>query len=253
MALDGQFIVCQAAKITINSGKSTQVNVKGLQGMSIPIGATASTITLSTIGTRIATKVVTGLEYENIASDYYFAKGDTTQQYLMEASRNGTVLQDLWFWLDADDFAAIDLINDPAGGIMVGTFSSPTAQKNEVFSGNCEFAISGSHILFTKHAKASTAVFSLTAGNSGVSATATSGDTTNYSFVDLGFAVGDVVICHGVTGHLDTVYYLQVKTVTADTLTFEDGVGNEGTLPTTAAAATVQLHGAVPIEVTDTF
>lgn len=253
MALDGQFTVAQASKITIYSGKSTQLTVKGLQGMSLPIGATASTTTLSVIGTRIATKVATGLEYENISASYYFAKNDATQQYLMEASRGGTLIQDMWFWLDGDDFVALDKINDSAGGMMVGTFSSPTAQKNEVFTGNCELVVSGSHIFFGTHAKASTAVFSLTAGGAGVSATATSADTTDYAFDDLGFEAGQVVIIHGVTGYLTTVYYAQIKTVAAGTLTFEDAIGDEATIPTVSAAASIQIHAATPIEVSDTF
>ena len=62
MALDGQFTVAQSARITIRSGRSDQLTVKGLQGLSLPLGATASTISLSTIGTRIATKMATGLE-----------------------------------------------------------------------------------------------------------------------------------------------------------------------------------------------
>jgi len=254
MAIDGQVVVCQAAKITINSGKTTQDTVRGLQGMGLPLGATGSTVTVSEIGTRIATKVASGLEYEDLQASYYFRKNDPTQQYLMTASRKGTLIQDMWFWIDAEDFAALDKINDPSGGMMVGTFSNPTAQKNEVFTGTCTLVIGGSHIFFTKHAKAATAVFSLTAGGDGVSATATSSDTVNHAFdADLGFAVGDTVIVFGVTAHLDTVYYLKVKTVSASTLTFEDAVGDEASLPTTSAAATIQLHGAVPIEVDDTF
>ena len=256
MALDGQFTVCQASRITINSGKSTQLTVKGLQGMGLPLGATASTITLSTVGTRIGVKMATGLEYEDISTSYYFAKNDPTQQYLMNAQRAGTVIQDLWFWLDGTDFAALDKVNDPGGGIMVGTYSSPKAQKNEVYTGDCTLVVSGSHIFYTKHAKATTAVFSITAGGAGVSATATSTDTpaNTYGFVDeLGFEVGDVVIITGLTGHLDTVYYAEIASLTNTELTFVDAVGDEATLPTTAAAATVQIHGAVPIEVSDTF
>lgn len=249
MALDGQYTVCQTSAITINSGKSTQLSVKGLQGMGLPLGATATTLALSVVGTKIATKMVTGLEYEDLTSDYYFAKGDATQQYLMDAQRNGTVIQDMWFWLDSVDFAAPDLVNDPSGGIMVGTFSNPKANKNEVFSGNCTFAISGSHLFYTKHAKALTGIFALTAGSAGVSATATSSNTTDYSFVDLGFEEGDVVILHGVTGHLDTVYYLQVESVAAATLTFTADVGDNNSVPLTSAAATITMHGAVPIEI----
>ena len=151
MALNGSFVVAQASSIRAFCGYhtgGTEMLIKGLQGMSIPIGATASTISLSTIGTRIAVKVATGLEYESISASYYFAKGDASQQFLMKASREGTQIQHMRFYIDKDDFAALDLINDPGGYLGVGTFSSPTAQKNEVFSGTCEFVPSGSFIFY---------------------------------------------------------------------------------------------------------
>ena len=246
MALDGSFVVAQAAKITVNSGKATQLTIKGLQGMSLPIGATASTISLSTIGTRIGTKVATGLEYDNITSSYYFAKNDASQQYLMEASRGGTQIQDMWFWLDATDFVALDKINDPGGYMMVGTFSAPTAQKNEVFTGNCEFVVAGSHIFFTKHIGGTG--LSFTAGGAGVSAQVT--DSGN-GFVTAGFEVGDTVIITNLNS-LDPLY-AKIKTVAAGTITFEDAVGNEGTIPTHSGISTTFMHGATPIEVQSTF
>ena len=253
MAIDGQYVVAQASKITIHSGTASQATVKGLQSMGLPLGAQASTISISTIGTRISTKVATGLEYENIQASYYFMKNDTTQQYLMNCSRAGTLIQDMWFWIDATDFVALDKINDASGGMMVGTFSSPKAQKNEVFAGDCELVVSGSHIFFTKHAKALTAVFGLTSGGAGVSATVTSTDTTNYSFITLGFEVGMTVIITGVTGYTNRTYYAKVKTVAAGVLTLEDAIGDEADIPTVSAASTIQIHGATPIEVTSTF
>ena len=41
--------------------------------------------------------------------------------------------------------------------------------------------------------------------------------------------------------------------MTNTTMTFYDGIGDEASLPTTSAAATVKIHGAVPFAVTDTF
>lgn len=246
MAIAGGYVVAQAAKITINSGKSTQATVKGLQGMALPIGATASTISISTIGTRIATKVATGLEYENISTSYYFAKGDATQQYLMECSRAGTQIQDMWFWIDETDFAALDKINDSGGYMMVGTFSAPTAQKNEVFTGNCELVVAGSHIFFDRHISGTT--LSFTAGGAGVSAQVT--DSGN-GFVTAGFEAGDTVILVNVNS-LDPLY-AKIKTVAAGTITFEDGIGDEATIPTFSGISTTAMHGAVPIEVTSEF
>lgn len=246
MALDGSYVVAQAAKIVAKAGKSDQMIVKGLQGMSIPIGATASTISLSVIGTRIATKVATGLEYENISSSYYFAKGDPSQQYLMAASREGTQIQDMRFYIDATDFAALDLINDPGGYLGVGTFSSPTAQKNEVFTGTCEFVPSGSFIFFDRHIGGTT--LSFTAGGAGVSAQVT--DSGN-GFVAAGFEVGDTVIIDYLDG--GNPLYAKVKTVAAGTMTFEDAVGDEATIPTATGVAATKIHGAEPVEVVDSF
>lgn len=254
MAIDGQYVVAQSSRITYYSGRSTQATLKGLQGMSLPLGATGQSIEISVIGTRISTKVASGMSYDNISTSAYFMKNDPGQLYLMDANRNATLIQDMWFWIDATDFVAMDLVNDPSGGIMVQTFSSPQATKNEVYTSNVEFTVSGSHIFFTKHADASTAVFSTTAGGAGASATITSADTTNYGFVDdLGFAEGDIVIIHGLTGYLTTVYYGQIKTVTNSTITLEDAIGDEATLPTVSAASTIKIHGAVPFEVSDTF
>lgn len=254
MAIDGQYVVCQAARVTYHSGLATQATIKGLQSMALPLGATGNTTEISVIGTRISTKVATGLSYDNISTSAYFMKNDPSQLYLMDCNRNATLIQDMWFWIDGTDFVALDKVNDASGGMMVATFSSPQASKNEVFTSNVEFAVSGSHIFFTKHADASTAVFSTTAGGAGVSATITSADTTNYGFVDdLGFAEGDVVIIHGLTGYTSNVYYGQIKTVTNSTITLEDAIGDEATLPTVSAASTIKVHGAVPIEVDDTF
>lgn len=246
MALNGSFVVTQAAKVVAKAGKTDQMLVKGLQSIAIPIGATASSITLSTIGTRIGVKVATGLEYENITTNYYFAKGDPSQQYLMKCSREGTQIQDMRFYIDATDFAALDLINDPGGYLGVGTFSSPSGQKNEVLSGSCEFVPSGSFIFFDRHRGGTT--LSFTAGGAGVSAQVTDSGS---GFVTAGFKVGDTVIIDHLEG-LDPLY-AKVKTVVAGTMTFEDAIGNEATIPTATGIATTMIHGAEPIEVIDEF
>lgn len=246
MAIVGGFVVAQASKITIHSGTSDQAVVKGLQGMALPIGATASTISISTIGQRIGIKVATGLEYDPVSTTYYFAKGDPTQQYLMKCSREGTQIQDMWFWIDGDDFAALDKINDPGGYMMVGTFGAPTAQKNEVYTGSVELVIAGSHIFFDRHIGGTT--LSFTAGGPGVDAQVT--DSGN-GFVTAGFETGDTVILTNVDG-MDPLY-AKVATVSAGAMTFEDGVGDEALIPTFTGISTTKIHGAEPVEVIDTF
>lgn len=246
MAIAGGYVVAQASKITILSGKTGQLSIRGLQGMALPIGAVASTTDISVIGTRISTKVATGLSYSNISTKFYFAKGDVSQIQLMKYQREGTQVQDMRFWIDATDFAALDLINDPGGYMMIGTFSSPTANKNEVFTGDCEIVPAGSNIFFDRHISGTT--LSFTAGGEGVSAQVA--DSGN-GFVTAGFAVGDTVIIDylGAANPL----WAKVKTVVAGTMTFEDGIGDEASITTTAGVAATAIHGATPVEVEQTF
>ena len=246
MALAGGYVPAQASALTVKTGKSDQLSVKGLQGLTLPLGFTQQTSEASVIGTRIATKYATGASYEDINSNYYFAPGDTSQTYLMDCSRNATQIQDMWFWIDATDFVALDLISDPGGYVMVGTFSSPTATKNEIYSGSISLIIGGSHILFNKHIGGVGLTF--TSGGSGVSAQVTDSGS---GFLTAGFAVGDTVVITYLNS-LDPLY-AKIKTVTAGTMTFEDAVGNEATIPSHAGIAATKIHGGVPIEVTSSY
>ena len=246
MALSGGYVPAQASALTVRTGKSNQLSVKGLQGLTLPLGFTQQTSEASVIGTRIATKYATGAAYEDINSNYYFAPGDESQTYLMDCSRNATQIQDMWFWIDTADFVALDLISDSGGYVMVGTFSSPTATKNEIYSGSVSLIIGGSHILFNKHIGGTT--LSFTAGGAGVSAQVT--DSGN-GFVTAGFAVGDTVIITYLDGK--DPLYAKVKTVAAGTMTFEDGIGDEASIPTASGISTTKIHGGVPIEVTASY
>lgn len=246
MAITGGYVAAQASMLTINSGKSTQAVVKGLQGITLPLGFEQTTQEVSVIGTRIGTKYATGASYSDMDTNYYFAKGDPTQLYLSTCARSGTQIQDMWFWLDGTDFVALDLISDPGGYVMIGTFSSPTAQKNEIFSGSISIVVGGSHIMFDKHISGTT--LSFTAGGAGVSAQVV--DSGN-GFVTAGFAVGDTVIITNLDG-TDPIY-AKIKTVAAGTLTFEDAVGGEADITTDSGSATTFIHGGVPIEVSSTF
>lgn len=246
MAIKGGYVACQAAKLTINSGKTNQASVRGLQGLMLPLGFTQTTQEVSVIGTRIATKYATGATYEDMEVNYYYAKGDPTQAYLSAAARNAAQIQDMWFWVDKDDFAALDLITNPEGYVMIGTVSSPSAQKNEIFSGQISIVIGGSHILYDKHISGTT--LSFTAG--GESAPAQVTDSEN-GFLTAGFAVGDTVILVNVDG-LDPLY-AKVLTVAAGAMTFEQTTGDERRIPTATGIASTIIHGGVPIEVDEEF
>lgn len=245
MALDGSFVVCQTGKITLKSGTSEQVTLKGLQGMFLPIGAEAQTVELSVVGTRISTLVATGLKYSEGSFDYYYSRGDESQKLLMQYQRAGTQIQDMWFWVDSTDFVALDLVNDPSGYMMIGTFSAPQATKNEVFSGNCTILPSGSNIVFDKHISGTT--LSFTAGTTGGATITDSGN----GFLTAGFEVGDTIIMTYVKGLAPL--YGQIKTVVAGTITLEADIADEASVPTFSGIATTAVHGGTPVDVTDSF
>jgi len=100
MAISGGFIAAQNSRLTVNSGKSTQLSVKGLQGLTIPTGFSMQSAEASVIGQRIATKYATSASYEDMTTTAYMAPGDASQHYLSAAARAGTQIQDMWFWLD---------------------------------------------------------------------------------------------------------------------------------------------------------
>lgn len=247
MAISGGYVAAQASKLTVKSGiVGEELNIKGLQGISLPTGFEQTTQEVSVIGTRIGTKYATGAMYQDVNTTYFYAKGDASQLYLNTAARNGSQIQDMWFWLDEEDFCALDLITDPGGYVMIGTMGSPTANKNEIFSADISIIIGGSHIMFDKHINGTN--LSFTAGGAGVSAQVT--DSGN-RFVTEGFAVGDTVIITNLDG-ADPIY-AKVKTVAAGTMTFEDGIGDEALITTDTGLATTYIHGGTPIEVTSSF
>lgn len=246
MAIQGGYIAAQNSKLTLNSGKSTQMSAKGLQGLTMPVGFTTQSAEASVIGTRIATKYATGASYEDISTQAYFAPGDPSQAYMSNAARSGAQIQDMWFWLDATDFAALDLITDPGGYVMVGTFGSPKATKNDLYTFDVSIMIGGSHIMFDHHITG--ANIDTVAGGAGVSAQITD---ANSGFLTAGFAVGDTIILTNVNG-LDPLYG-KIKTVVAGTIELEDGIGDEASVPTFAGISTTAIHGGVPVEVQSEF
>jgi hypothetical protein len=246
MALADSYVVAQRSRLVLKAGKTDEMVVKGLQGLTIPIGATGETVTVQALGERIGKKVGTGLAYEDISTTAYWAAKNASQVYLMDASRNARQIQDARFYLDDEDFAALDLINDPGGYLGVTTFGSPTANKNEVYTSSVTFSPSGSFVMFEKHVVGTT--LSFTAGGVGVSAQVTDSGS---GFVAAGFEPGDVVLID----HLNSLdpLYAKVKTVAAGTITFEDAIGNEATIPTHSGVSTTAIHGATPIEIITGF
>lgn len=243
MAITGAAVVAQTAKLVIRAGKSDELVVKGLQGLGLPLGATASTITITSMDKRIDTKKASGLEYEEITVNYNFLPGDESQDYLQDASRNAREIQDIRFYLDTCDFAALDLISDAPGHMQVGSYTSPSANKNEIFTGSVTFLPAGSFILFSNHVIGTTLAFVADSGSGAVVTDSAS------KFVENGFVAGQTVYLDHVNG-LDPLC-CKISTVSAGSITLVQGEGDEASVPDFSGIATSAIHSGNPIEVTD--
>lgn len=236
----GSYVVAQNASLKVNYGKATELTLRGLQSLGIPIGATASTVTVSEMGRRVDLVLASGLTYEPVSSDYNFVIGDPSQTYMMDASRNATEIKDARFYVDQCNFAALDLISDSGGYLQVGSMTSPTASKNEVFSGSVEFMPAGSFILFPNHTAGTRLQFTAVAGGSTI-------DDSDSKFIENGFAVDQTLYIDYMDG-LDPLC-CKIETVAAGQIKLYEDVGDEALVTTFTGIATTAIHGGDPVEV----
>lgn len=244
MALSGSYKVASNAAIRVHCGKTTEMLLRGLQSTALPIGFSMSTTTVSSMGERIDQVLPTGGTYEEISVNYNFVIGDPSQTYLMQSALSSSEIQDMRFYVDDNplcgDFATVDLISDAGASYRVGTFSSPTGSKNELFTGTVSFLPAGASALFTAHAHGTDLQF--TAGTAGAVATISS---TVQNFTTLGFEAGQTIILDHVST-LDPLH-CQIDTVTIHLITLVNAVGDEGSVPVINGSATTAIHGATPI------
>lgn len=246
MALSGSYKVASNAAVRVHCGKSTEMLLRGLQATALPIGFTMSTVTVSSMGERIDQVLPTGGSYEEISVNYNFVIGDPSQTYLVQAALNNTEIQDMRFYVDDNplcgDFATVDLISDAGASYRVGTFSSPTGSKNELFTGSVSFLPAGPSTLFIAHANGTDLEF--TAGTAGAVATITS---STQDFTALGFEADMTIILDHVNS-LDPLF-CQIDTVAAHTITLVDAVGDEGSVPLFSGIATTAIHAGTSMSV----
>jgi len=244
----GSYKVASNAAVRAYCGKSNEMLLKGLQSISLPIGFTMSTTTVSSMGERIDQILPTGGSYEEISVNYNFVVGDPSQTYLMQSALNNTEIQDMRFYIDDNvlcgDFATVDLISDSGASYRVGTFSSPQGSKNELFTGTVSFLPAGASTLFTSHANGIDLEFT-----DGGAATATI-TCTSQDFVALGFAMGDTIILD----HVDSAdpMVCQISTtvaVTSTTITLEEGVGDEDLVTLVSGDVATSIHAGTPMDV----
>jgi len=243
MTLSGSYKVASNAAVRVHCGKTDEMLIRGLQSISLPIGFTMSTTTVSSMGERIDQVLPVGGTFEEISVNYNFVVGDPSQTYLMQASLNNTEIQDMRFYVDDNqlcgDFAAPDLISDSGASYRVGTFSSPSGTKNDLFTGTVSFLPAGASTLFVAHANGTDLEFA-----TGVGATIAS---TTQDFVALGFEAGMTIILD----HVDSLdpLFCKIVTVTTNLITLVDGVGDEASVPLFTGIATTAIHAGQPMVV----
>ena len=251
------FLVAQASALVHDAAMSTQQTIRGLTGLTLPLGFEMSTIVVSEMGRRIDLVVPSGGAYTSIDIATNFVPGDPTQKILQDAALNSTKLTTMRFYLKTGcDFAALDLINDDGGAYLIGTYSPPTVgSKNELYKNTVSILPGGSSVLFIAHSApglGTNIAFTAEAGATEATATLSAG-----SWVTFGFEVDDVVLIDHPTALIDPIY-AKVESITGtgdEILTFElesTAGGNISDLTTVTGIATSQVHGASPIEVSGT-
>ena len=252
--ISANFLVAQASALILDAAMATEALVRGLTGLTLPLGFEMSTITVSEMGRRIDLVVPSGGAYSSIDVTANFVPGDPTQKVLQDAALNSTKLTTMRFYLKQGcDFAALDLINDSGGGYLIGSYSPPSvASKNELYQNTISILPAGSSVLFIAHSApglGANITFTAEAGSTEATATLSTG-----SWVTFGFEVGDVVIVDWADAGSDPIY-AQVLTITGtgdEIMTFEleaDVGGNISDLPSSVGVAKTQVHGASPIEI----
>ncbi len=239
-AFEGSFHVAQNSKLVVNAGKSDEMTLRGLQSLGIPIGATATTVTVSEMGRRVDLVLASGLSYEAVSTEYNFVIGDPSQTYMMDASRNANEITDARFYVNQCHFAALDLISDSGGYLQVGTMSSPSASKNEVYSGSVEFLPAGSFILFPNHTSGTRLQFTAVAGGATI-------DDSDAKFIENGFAVDQTLYIDYMDG-ADPLC-CKIETVAAGQIKLYEDVGDEALVTTFTGIATTAIHGGDPVEI----
>ena len=219
------------AKVVLGAWAGSPSTIKGLNALSLPLGASRKILTVEEFGRDIDTKVTTSAEYDDLSFSGNLVLGDTAgQDALRQLFASNTPITDIRFYLSAVDFCALDLAHDPGGYYQISKFSPGQAQKSGVFPLAVSMSVGGMSALFTKHVSA--------IANADVKvATSSTISDVNSGFLAAGFAVGDVVIIDASTSN--TLLSGIIKTVAAGLITVE----GSPFVVDAAAVSKLSVHG----------
>ena len=196
------------SKIVLNTNETTVATIRGLNSMTPPLGFSRKSVEVEEFGRDISTKVATGAAYDDLTFAGSFVVGDTNgQDLLRQYATANTPITNIRFHLDATNFCALDLANDPSGCYQVTKFSPGTGSKSGVYPLSLTMSVGGKSILYSKHVTGATLAVT----------TSTITDSAS-GFVTAGFAVGDVILIDGSVANKAKTGIVTI--VVAGTLTF---------------------------------
>jgi len=239
------FVAAQNAAVVLHAAKSTEVAVRGLQGMGLCLGFTMETQTVAEMGRRINLVVPSGGTYEETTINYNFVPGDASMEEFRDAALNSTKLADVRLYIkNGCDFTAPDLISDSGSGLYVGSFSDPSADSpNAIFTGSLSYMPGGAFCLFVAHTpigEGTTLSYTASTRTLAVSG----GDEFD---TDYGFEVGDTCILD----YADSMdpKYLKVASISGANIVFTADTGDIADISDFSGVSTTRLHGATPMVV----
>jgi hypothetical protein len=233
MAGEGNFVVGQSSKLVLYAGMSNEVNVRGLNSLTLPLGWTTTFTTISEFGVPVDIQVASGLTYDTLSCSGNFTIKDPTQALLRKWSLNATQITHMRFYLDACTYAALDLVSNAGGYYQIGSMTAPTGEKSGVFSFSLDVAPAGASTLYENHISGTTLTFTADAGSG-----ATVADS-GLGFVTAGFKVGQVCYIDHLGG-ADPIY-AKIKAVTAGLMTFEPSLGTADDITSGAGVAATRI------------
>ncbi len=248
------FVLGQNSAMWLDKATATEMKVMGLQGMGLGLGFTQSSTTVQSMGVRIAPKVYTGAEYDEMSVNANFIPGDKSQEALQEAALAGNILKNIRMYLkDGCNFSAPDQPSAGGGytsgtsGMNVGNYSDPQiGSPSDIYTNSVSFAPAGPFALFVAHTLPGDGANVIVESEvtSGAGATITLTDLT--AWAALGFEVGDTII---VDWNGTSPKYAVVDALNTNVLTCVIGTGDAATLADGALDAAGQVHGATPMAV----
>lgn len=228
--MSATYLSAAKSKVVMNIGEATEATIGGLNALTLPRGFSRDSITLEAFGRDINTKIATGATYKDLSFKGNLLTGDTNgQDLLLSYAKANTEIKNIRFYLNDNDFCALNLAADPTGYYQIVDYDTPEAPKSGIYTLAVSMIVGGDSAMFTRHN--ATPITAITATTI-VSATAADWATR--------FNIGDVVVIDGNVNNKGR--YGIVTGVAATTLTFAAATWVIDAAP---SATLCKVHGGI--------